>query len=90
MLFIFSTLVFIRHLWQLKTVCFLQWCLICAVLLGPLCCIDIMSIASAECQNLAHYAEGCGTPMGISRNTICTGRLSTVDLLIKADWFVKQ
>ncbi len=27
MLFIFSTPVLIRHLWQLKTVVFLHWCL---------------------------------------------------------------
>jgi hypothetical protein len=33
MLFIFSTPVLIEHLWQLKTVVFLHWCLICAVLL---------------------------------------------------------
>jgi hypothetical protein len=33
MLFIFSTPVLIRHLWQLKTVVILHWCLICAVLL---------------------------------------------------------
>ncbi len=30
MLFIFSTSVFIRHLWQLKTVVFMHWCLLCA------------------------------------------------------------
>ncbi len=34
MLFIFSTPVLIRHLWQLKTVVFLHWCRICALLLG--------------------------------------------------------
>jgi hypothetical protein len=28
----FSTPVFIRHLWRLKTVVFLHWCLICTVL----------------------------------------------------------
>ncbi len=33
MLFIFSTQVLIRHLCQLRTVVFLHWCLICAVLL---------------------------------------------------------
>ena len=33
MLFIFSTPVLIRHLWQLKTVVFLCGCPICAVLL---------------------------------------------------------
>ncbi len=32
MLFIFSTPVSIRHLWQLKTVVFLHWCLICVPL----------------------------------------------------------
>jgi hypothetical protein len=31
MLFIFSTLVLIRHPWQFKTVVFLHWCLISAV-----------------------------------------------------------
>jgi len=34
MLFIFSMPELIRHLWQLKTVVFQHWCLICAVLLG--------------------------------------------------------
>ncbi len=33
MLFIFSTPVLIRHLWQLKTAVFLHWCQICALLL---------------------------------------------------------
>ncbi len=33
MLFIFSTPELVRHLWQLKTVIFLHWCLICCVLL---------------------------------------------------------
>ena len=33
MLFIFSTPVLIRHLWQPKTVVFLHLCLVCAVLL---------------------------------------------------------
>jgi hypothetical protein len=31
--FHFSTPVLIKHLWQLKMVVFLHWCLICAVLL---------------------------------------------------------
>jgi hypothetical protein len=34
MLFIFSTPVLIGHLWQLKTVVFLHWCLIFDVLLN--------------------------------------------------------
>jgi len=33
MLFIFSTPVLIRHLWQLKTVVVLHWCLIHSILL---------------------------------------------------------
>jgi hypothetical protein len=33
MLFIFSTPGLFRHLWHLKTVVFLHWCLICAALL---------------------------------------------------------
>ncbi len=33
MLFIFSTPVLIRHLWQLKTAVFLHRCLICTALL---------------------------------------------------------
>jgi hypothetical protein len=37
MLFIFSTPVLIRHLWQLTTVVFLHWCLMCAVLLLGYC-----------------------------------------------------
>ncbi len=36
MWFIFSTPVLIRHLWQLKTVVFLHWGLVHAVLLGRL------------------------------------------------------
>ncbi len=34
MLFIFSTLVLMRHLWQFKTVVFPHWCLMHAVLLS--------------------------------------------------------
>jgi hypothetical protein len=33
MLFICSTQVLIRHLWELKTIVFLYWCLICAVVI---------------------------------------------------------
>ena len=36
MLFTFSTPELIRHLWQLKTVVFLHWCLVHAVLMGRL------------------------------------------------------
>ncbi len=38
MLLIFSTLVFIRHLWQFKTVVFLHWCLIRALPLTSFLC----------------------------------------------------
>ncbi len=53
MLFIFSTPVLIRHLWQLKTVFFLHWCLIRTVLL------------SSDDRNMSihpscfHKAQGC-------------------------------
>ncbi len=47
MWFIFSTQVFIRHLWQLKTAVFLHRCLICAVLF---CSIFITS--RQVCPNL--------------------------------------
>ncbi len=33
MLFIFSMPELIRHLWQLKTVVFLHWCIICTLVL---------------------------------------------------------
>ncbi len=33
-MFIFSTPVLIRHLWQLNTAVFLQWCLMCSVILA--------------------------------------------------------
>ncbi len=46
MLFIFSTPVLIRHLWQLKTVVFMHWCLICAVLL--LSCLYKLSVSNDE------------------------------------------
>jgi hypothetical protein len=38
-LFIFSTPVLIRHLWQLKTVVFLNWCLKFAILLEIMCLV---------------------------------------------------
>ncbi len=41
-LFIFSTPVSIRHLWQLKAVVFLHWCLISDVLLKPVECNDVI------------------------------------------------
>jgi hypothetical protein len=41
---LFSTPVLIRQLWQLKTVVFLHWCLICTVLLISLFLIDTFFI----------------------------------------------
>ncbi len=35
MVFIFSIPVLIRHLWKLKTIAFMQRCLLCAVFIGP-------------------------------------------------------
>jgi hypothetical protein len=43
MLFVFSTPVLIRHLWQLKTIVFVYCCLIFAVLLADIfaCLLDL-------------------------------------------------
>jgi hypothetical protein len=43
---IFSTLVLIRHLWQLKTVLFWHWCLIHALLLCRIICFMAEPISS--------------------------------------------
>ncbi len=56
MLFISSTPVLIRHLWQLKTFVFLHWCLIHAVQLVlntnaksySLCCLNFMMSVSIK------------------------------------------
>jgi hypothetical protein len=53
MLFIFSISVLIRHLWQLKTVVFMHWCLICVVLLVKPCC------------KTAHNSNFCPTRLGL-------------------------
>jgi hypothetical protein len=59
MLFIFSTIVLIRHLWQLKPVVFLHWCLICAV---PLSYDD----NHEWCQNLEHHLQSLITLLELS------------------------
>ncbi len=53
MMFIFSTPVLIRHLWQPKTGAFLHWCLICVVLMlakltktGPVSTLALASLAN--------------------------------------------
>ncbi len=48
MLFIFSTPVFIRHLWQLKTVVFLHWCLICTEIWSM--CASVWERATANLE----------------------------------------
>jgi hypothetical protein len=48
MLFIFSTPVLIRHLWQLKTAVFLHWCLILSVLLNSMILTSRSASMSAE------------------------------------------
>jgi hypothetical protein len=45
MWFIASTPVLIRHLWQLETVVFLHWCLVCAV---PLFCLSCYVPSKAD------------------------------------------
>ncbi len=51
MLFIFSMPVFIRHLWPHKTVVFMHWCLIRAVLLH--------STKEPKTSNRAHISCQC-------------------------------
>jgi len=51
MLFIFSTPVLIRHLLELKTVVFLHWCLIRAVLLQML---------NLAINTLAYFVQASG------------------------------
>ncbi len=50
MLFIFSTPVWIRHLWQLKTVVLLHRCLICALLLT-----NYLPLIVGQLQNLSAF-----------------------------------
>jgi hypothetical protein len=59
MLLVFSTPVLIRHLWQLKTVVFLYWCLICAALLYNH--RNLYSVIYAECCRYVFFfnAECC-------------------------------
>jgi hypothetical protein len=59
MLFIFSTPVLIRHLWQLKTVVFLHWCLICGVLLivfGLGCALGVL-IRVQKLETVCKYLQ---------------------------------
>ncbi len=55
MLFIFSTPVLIQHLWQLKTVVFLHWCLIHAVLLRA---VDICGSIKISTSTSSNYFQG--------------------------------
>ncbi len=52
MLFISSMPVLIRHLWQLKTVVSLHWCLICAVLLVA---VAVAVRCFRKCKQLIQY-----------------------------------
>ncbi len=61
MLLIFSTPVLFRHLRQLKTVVFLHWCLIRAVLL--------------KTKAHLHYAENRGSLVSFSNETVFTNLL---------------
>ncbi len=60
MQFIFSRLVLIRHLWQLNTVAFLHWCLICTVLMAS---VKVMKenakVVLSEFSNLRAFYMSC-------------------------------
>ncbi len=53
MLFTFSTTVLNRHLWQLKTVVFLHWCLICAILM-----LELQNLDKSGDQSSNLYLNG--------------------------------
>jgi hypothetical protein len=54
----FSTPVLIRHLWQLKTAVFLNWCLICFVLLAnTLAYYDMETISAVKSFIIKAEAE---------------------------------
>ncbi len=61
MLFIFSMPVLIRHLWLLKTVVFLHWCLICSVYWPFLCFLSfhwiIKNVENCLNNNIYSYLE---------------------------------
>jgi hypothetical protein len=70
MLFIFSTPVFIRHQWQLKTVVFMHRCLICAVLLSnALAYCSVLLIAKEE-GFAGQMAEGLKGSIGLTKETL--------------------
>ncbi len=54
MLFIFSTPVLNRHLWQLKTVVFLHWCLMHAILLAKKPMVAVVLVVASLAQATAN------------------------------------
>ena len=80
MLFSFTTPVLIRHLWQLKTVVFLHWCLICVVLLYSYAMLSLehsiifsattdTHISSSLCRQLGPNGQSI-MPMSISSSFV--------------------
>jgi hypothetical protein len=63
MLFIFSTPVLIRHLWQLQTILFQHWCVICAL---PLVTKPVrLSYFSYSCPSEPPYVKPLALPSKI-------------------------
>jgi hypothetical protein len=58
MVFIFSTTVLIKHLWRLKTVVFLHWCLIHADLIDELTPIEAKK-TDLKCLELFKFLDDC-------------------------------
>ena len=79
MLFIFSMPVLVRHLWQLKTIIFLYWCLIRAVLfLSCSILAQRFNLISVYKQHSQHNHKNCK----IHQNSIQTFVLRVVKMII--------
>jgi hypothetical protein len=61
MLFVFSTPVLIRHLWQLQIVVFLQWCLICALQLLLSANREILFYSFCQSSCLSIFLSVCAS-----------------------------
>ncbi len=101
MLFIFSTPVLIRHLWQLKTLVFLHWCLISSILnvnsqhkrlqrflwcWMSLCLGFFAKCHFAEC----HHAECSNTECHCAECRFLCAMLSVVFLSYNADCYYAE
>ena len=64
MSFNISMPVLIRHLWQLKTVVFIHWCLICRVLFDEALCFFFLCSLGKAVTNMTQPIEECHADKG--------------------------